>query len=83
LLEKEQFEGAINYASQALEALINFPDTRRGAYEILAKAFKGLKNMEKAQYYAKQCINLLEQYAIGKDEKKAEKEMRDILTWHK
>jgi len=83
LLEKEQFEGAINYASQALETLINFPDTRREAYEILAKAFKGLKNMEKAQYYAKQCINLLEQYAIGKDEKKAEKEMRDILAWHK
>jgi len=36
--------------------------------------------MEKAQYYAKQCLNLLEQYAIGKDEKKAEKEMRDILA---
>ncbi len=79
LLDTERFEEAIEYANRALKVSLSFPNAQKAAYRILAKAYKKLKNKEKAGYYAKKCLELLRKYRIGRGEKRIEKEMKSIL----
>lgn len=77
---KKDFKNAAFYGEKALEARIIFPYMKADALSVVAESYYKLHKMGLAKQYARKSKNMIEQYAIGTNEKEILSKINRILS---